>query len=160
MDLIVRSETKVTSDVIELMDNMEVIGRAGTGVDNIDVEAATRKGIIVMNTPGGNTISTAEHSMALILSMCSNIPQANQSLRAGKWDKKTYKGTELHSKTIGIIGLGKIGREVAIRCKAFGMKVIGYDPVLSEEIASKLGVALVDLDTIFSQSILLLFMCL
>ncbi len=150
--LIVRSETKVTSDLIELMDNMEVIGRAGTGVDNIDVEAATRKGIIVMNTPGGNTISTAEHSMALILSMCRNIPQANQTMRAGKWDKKSYKGTELHNKTIGIVGLGKIGREVAIRCKSFSMKVIGYDPVLSEDIASKLGVALVDLDTIFSQS--------
>ncbi len=150
--LIVRSQTKVTSDIIELMDNMEVIGRAGTGVDNIDVEAATRKGVIVMNTPGGNTISTAEHSMALILSMCRNIPQANQSLRAGKWDKKSYKGTELHSKTIGIIGLGKIGREVAIRCKAFGMKVVGYDPVLSEDIAAKLGVSLIDLDSLFSQS--------
>jgi D-3-phosphoglycerate dehydrogenase / 2-oxoglutarate reductase len=150
--LIVRSETKVTSDLIDLMENMEVIGRAGTGVDNIDVNAATRKGIIVMNTPGGNTISTAEHSMALILSMCRNIPQANQSMRSGKWDKKTYKGTELQNKTVGIVGLGKIGREVALRCKAFEMNVIGYDPILSEEIASKLGVKLVELDEIFSQS--------
>ncbi|MDR3625525.1 MAG: NAD(P)-dependent oxidoreductase, partial [Ignavibacteriaceae bacterium] len=117
--LIVRSDTQVTADLIELMDNMEVIGRAGAGVDNIDRQAATRKGIIVMNTPGGNTVSTAEHTMALMLSMCRNIAQANQSLRAGKWDRKKYKGTELQGKTLGIIGLGKIGREVAIRSKAF-----------------------------------------
>ncbi len=150
--LIVRSDTKVTSDLIELMDNMEVIGRAGAGVDNIDLEASTRKGIIVMNTPGGNTVSAAEHTMALLLSMCRSIPQANQSLRAGKWDRKKYKGTELQGKILGIIGLGKIGREVAVRCKAFGMKVIGYDPVLSEEVAAKIDVNLVDLDSIFAQS--------
>ncbi len=150
--LIVRSETKVTAELIHKMDKMEVIGRAGTGVDNIDLEAATRKGIIVMNTPGGNTISTAEHTMALMLSMFRNIPQANQSLRSGKWDRKSYKGTELYGKVIGIIGLGKIGREVALRSKAFGMKVIGYDPVLSEEIANKIGVDLVNLDQIFSES--------
>ena len=112
--LVVRSETKVKEDMISLMEKMEVIGRAGTGVDNIDVGAATRKGIIVMNTPGGNTISTAEHTMALMVSMARNIAQANQSMRAGKWEKKSFKGTELHSKTLGIIGLGKIGREVAI----------------------------------------------
>ncbi|MFO7446116.1 MAG: phosphoglycerate dehydrogenase [Ignavibacteriaceae bacterium] len=150
--LIVRSETKANSELIALMENMEVIGRAGAGVDNIDLEAATRKGVIVMNTPGGNTVSTAEHTMALMLSMCRNIAQANQSIRAGKWDKKTYKGTELLDKTLGIIGLGKIGREVAVRSKAFGMNVIGYDPVLSEDIAKKMGVALVDLDTIFAKS--------
>ena len=150
--LVVRSDTKVTPDLIELMDNMEVIGRAGAGVDNINLEAATRKGIIVMNTPGGNTVSTAEHTMALMLSMCRNIAQANQSLRAGKWDRKKYKGTELQGKTLGIIGLGKIGREVALRSKAFGMSVIGYDPVLSEEVAAKLGVSLVNLDAIFAQS--------
>ncbi len=150
--LIVRSDTKVTPDIIDLMDNMEVIGRAGAGVDNINLEAATRKGIIVMNTPGGNTVSTAEHTMALMLSMCRNIAQANQSLRNGKWDRKKYKGTELQGKTLGIIGLGKIGREVALRSKAFGMSVIGYDPVLSEEVAAKLGISLVNLNAIFAQS--------
>jgi D-3-phosphoglycerate dehydrogenase / 2-oxoglutarate reductase len=150
--LIVRSDTKVTPDIIELMDNMEVIGRAGAGVDNINLEAATKKGIIVMNTPGGNTVSTAEHTMALMLSMCRNVAQANQSLRAGKWDRKKYKGTELQGKTIGIIGLGKIGREVAVRSKAFEMRVIGYDPVLSEDVASKLGFNMVDLDKIFEES--------
>jgi len=150
--LIVRSDTQVTADIISLMDNMEVIGRAGTGVDNIDVKAATRKGIIVMNTPGGNTISTAEHTMALMLSMCRNIPQANQSLRSGKWDRKTFKGTELQGKTLGIIGLGKIGREVAVRAKSFGMNIIGHDPILSEDVAALLNVKLVDIDIIFELS--------
>ena len=150
--LVVRSATKVTADLISLMNNMEVIGRAGTGVDNIDVEDATRKGIIVMNTPGGNTVSTAEHTMALMLTMCRNTAQANQSLRAGKWERKNFQGTELQGKVLGIIGLGKIGREVAARSKAFEMKVIGYDPVLSEEISTKLGIKLVKLDEIFEQS--------
>lgn len=150
--LIVRSETQVTSHLISFMDKMEVIGRAGTGVDNIDVDAATRKGVLVMNTPGGNTISTAEHTMALMLSMCRNIAQANQSMRGGKWDRKSFKGTELHSKTLGVIGLGKIGREVALRSKSFGMKVIGYDPVLSEGIAAKLGIELTSLDNLLSRS--------
>jgi D-3-phosphoglycerate dehydrogenase / 2-oxoglutarate reductase len=155
--LIVRSETKVNSELISLMNSMEVIGRAGTGVDNIDVEAATRKGIVVMNTPGGNTISTAEHSMALIVSLCRNIAQANQSMRAGKWDKKSYKGTELQDKTLGVVGFGRIGREVAIRSKAFGMSVIAYDPVVSEELAHKAGVALVDINSIFERSDIITF---
>lgn len=150
--MVVRSDTKVTPDLIDLMDNMEVIGRAGAGVDNINIEAATRKGIIVMNTPGGNTVSAAEHTIALMMSMCRNIPQANQSLRAGKWDRKKYKGTELYEKILGIIGLGKIGREVAVRAMAFGMKVIAYDPVLSEDVAKKSGVRLVGLDTLFNQA--------
>ncbi|QQS36876.1 MAG: phosphoglycerate dehydrogenase [Ignavibacteriales bacterium] len=150
--LIVRSETQVTPELISLMNNMEVIGRAGTGVDNINVDAATRKGILVMNTPGGNTISTAEHTMALMLSMCRNIAQANQSMRSGKWDRKSFKGTELHNKTLGVIGLGKIGREVAVRSKSFGMKVIGYDPVLSEDVAAKLGIELFPLEFLLSKS--------
>ena len=123
--LIVRSETQVDHELISLMEDMTVIGRAGTGVDNIDVDSATRKGIIVMNTPGANTISTAEHTMALILGMCRNIASANQSIRAGKWERKKFKGTELEGKTLGVIGLGKVGREVAVRAGAFGMKVIG-----------------------------------
>jgi D-3-phosphoglycerate dehydrogenase / 2-oxoglutarate reductase len=155
--LIVRSETKVTPEMIALMENMEVIGRAGAGVDNINLEAATRKGIIVMNTPGGNTISTAEHTMALLLGVCRNIAQANQSMREGKWDRKKYKGTELQDKTIGIVGMGKIGREVAVRCKAFGMKVIGYDPVLSSEMGAKLNIRLVSLDQIFAESDIITF---
>ena len=155
--LIVRSETKVNSELISLMNNMEVIGRAGTGVDNIDVEAATRKGIVVMNTPGGNTISTAEHTMALIVSLCRNIAQANQSMRSGKWDKKSYRGTELQDKTLGVVGLGRIGREVAVRSKAFEMNVIAYDPVVSEELAHKVGVTLVDLNTIFKKSDIITF---
>jgi D-3-phosphoglycerate dehydrogenase / 2-oxoglutarate reductase len=150
--LIVRSETKATPELIALMKNMKVIGRAGTGVDNVDIDAATRKGIIVMNTPGGNTISTAEHTMALMLSMCRNTAQANQSLRSGKWERKLFKGTEVHGKTLGIIGLGKIGREVAIRAQGFGMIPIGYDPLLGPEVSSKLGIEVVDLDTLYSRA--------
>ncbi len=150
--LIVRSETQVTHDLISLMDNMIVIGRAGTGVDNIDVDSATRKGIIVMNTPGGNTISTAEHTMALMLGMCRNIASANMSIREGKWERKKFRGTELAGKTLGVIGLGRVGREVAFRAKAFGMNVIGYDPVISSESAGRLGVDFADLDKVFAIS--------
>ena len=150
--LIVRSETKVNAELISKMNEMEIIGRAGTGVDNIDVDAATRRGIIVMNTPGGNTISAAEHTMALMLSMCRNVPQANISVRDAKWERKKFQGTELFGKTLGVIGLGKIGREVAVRSKSFGMNIIGYDPLLSEEAASKLGIELSDLDALFSKS--------
>ena len=150
--LIVRSETQVDAELISLMKNIEIIGRAGTGVDNINVDAATRKGIVVMNTPGGNTISTAEHTMALMVSMCRNIAQANQSMRSGKWERKTFKGTELYGKTLGIIGLGKIGREVAIRSKSFAMNLIAFDPVISKDFANKLDVDLVDLNTLFEKS--------
>lgn len=150
--LIVRSATQVDSDLISLMQNMEVIGRAGTGVDNIDVPAASRKGILVMNTPGGNTISTAEHTMAMILSLCRNIPQANKSLSEGKWDRKKYSGTELRGKTLAILGLGKVGKEVAKRAKAFGMNVIGFDPLLSDEVAIELGVQLFPLQDIWNKS--------
>ncbi len=150
--LIVRSETKVNAELISQMSEMEIIGRAGTGVDNIDVSAATRRGIIVMNTPGGNTISAAEHTMALMLSMCRNIPLANISMREGKWERKKFQGTELSGKTLGVIGLGKIGREVASRSKGFGMKIIGYDPLLSDETASKFGLELTALDALFVNS--------
>ena len=150
--LIVRSATQVTGSVIAEATRLKVIGRAGAGVDNIDVDTATRRGIVVMNTPGGNTISTAEHTLSLLLSLSRNVPQAWDSLRAGKWERKKYVGTELHGKTIGIIGLGKVGREVATRCQAFGMKVIGFDPVLSNEIAVKIGTELVSLNEIYRQS--------
>ena len=150
--LIVRSSTQVTAEVVALAGKLKVIGRAGAGVDNIDCEAATRRGIIVMNTPGGNTISTAEHTVSLLLSMARNIPQAFDSLRQGKWDRKKYIGMELFGKTLGIIGLGKIGREVAVRCQAFGMKTIGFDPVLSDDVATKLGIQLVSLDELYAQA--------
>jgi D-3-phosphoglycerate dehydrogenase len=150
--LIVRSATQVDAKLIELMQNMEVIGRAGTGVDNIDVNAASRKGILVMNTPGGNTISTAEHTMAMILSLCRNIPQAHKSITEGKWERKKYSGTELRGKTIAVLGLGKIGKEVAKRSKAFGMNVIGFDPLLSDEIAGELGIELLSLDQIWPKA--------
>lgn len=150
--LVVRSQTKVSADVIEAARRLRVIGRAGAGVDNIDVEAATRRGIIVMNTPGGNTISTAEHTMSMILALVRNIPQAHASVREGKWERKKFVGAELHQKTLGIIGLGKVGVEVARRSAAFGMNVIAFDPVLSADAAQKLDVELVDLEEVFRRS--------
>ncbi|MCL5266626.1 MAG: phosphoglycerate dehydrogenase [Bacteroidetes bacterium] len=150
--LIVRSGTKVTADIIAEAKSMKVIGRAGAGVDNIDVSAATRKGIVVMNTPGGNTVSTAEHTMALMLSLARNIPQSFHDLQNGKWERKKYMGAELFGKTLGVIGLGKVGREVAFRAKAFGMSVIGYDPLLAADAASNLGLELVSVDDLILRS--------
>jgi D-3-phosphoglycerate dehydrogenase / 2-oxoglutarate reductase len=150
--LIVRSGTKVTADIIAEAKQMKVIGRAGAGVDNIDVGAATRMGIVVMNTPGGNTISTAEHTLALMMSMARNIPQSFHDLQNGKWERKKYMGTELFGKTLGVIGLGKVGREVAARAEAFGMNVIGYDPLLAAEVATKLGLETVSLEDVYRRS--------
>lgn len=150
--LIVRSSTQVDAELIEKMDKMEVIGRAGSGVDNIDVKRATRKGILVMNTPGGNTISAAEHTIALMLAASRKIPQANISLHLKKWDRKRFQGSELFGKTLGLIGLGKIGKEVAIRAKAFGMKIISYDPIVSAESISDLDIQLVSLEEIWKKS--------
>ncbi len=150
--LIVRSSTFVSSELISKMDSMEVIGRAGAGVDNIDVPAATRQGILVMNTPGGNTISAAEHTIALLLSICRKIPQADYSLKNEEWIRGKFKGTELLGKTLGLIGLGKIGREVAMRAKAFGMKIISYDPIMSADAVSRLGLQLVELEKIWELS--------
>lgn len=147
--LIVRSTTRVDNELISRMKSMEVIGRAGAGVDNIDLSAASKKGVLVMNTPGGNTISTAEHTMAMMLSLCRNIPQANQSILQGKWDRKKFSGTELRGKTLAVLGLGKIGREVAKRAKAFGMNLIGYDPLISEDAANEIGVKLYNLNEIW-----------
>ncbi len=150
--LVVRSGTKVTADIIEKATSMKVIGRAGAGVDNIDSVAASRKGIIVMNTPGGNTLSTAEHTFSMLMALARNIPNANASLVAGRWDRKKFMGTELFGKTLGIAGLGKIGREVALRAQAFGMVTIGYDPVLGVDVAAKMNVELVALDEIYRRS--------
>ncbi|MFI5237384.1 MAG: phosphoglycerate dehydrogenase [Ignavibacteriales bacterium] len=150
--LVVRSSTQVDARLIEKMENMEVIGRAGAGVDNIDVKAATRKGILVMNTPGGNTISAAEHTMAIMLAAVRKIPQANISLHLKKWDRKRFQGSELFGKTLGLIGLGKIGKEVAIRANAFGMKVISFDPLVSADSISDLQIQLVSLEDIWKNS--------
>jgi len=150
--LIVRSSTQVDAELIEKMEKMEVIGRAGAGVDNIDVKTATRKGILVLNTPGGNTVSAAEHTMALMLSAVRKIPQANISLHLKKWDRKRFQGSELFGKTLGLIGLGKIGKEVAIRANAFGMKVISFDPLVSADAISDLEIQLVPLDEIWKIS--------
>ncbi len=150
--LIVRSSTQVDSELIDKMNSMEVIGRAGAGVDNIDVKAATRKGILIMNTPGGNTISAAEHTIALMLAMSRKIPQANISLHLKKWDRKRFQGSELFGKTLGLIGIGKIGKEVAIRANAFGMKVISHDPLVSAEAVSELDIQLVSIDEIWKNA--------
>ncbi|MGE5549773.1 MAG: phosphoglycerate dehydrogenase [Bacteroidota bacterium] len=138
--MIVRSQTKVTADIIAAGTKLRVIGRAGVGVDNVDVPAATKRGIIVMNAPDGNTISTAEHTVAMILALARNIPAAVASLKAGKWDRKSFTGVEVRDKILGIIGLGRIGTEVALRMQAMGMTILGYDPFLTDERAEKLGI--------------------
>ena len=130
--LLIRSEVKVTKEIIDAAAKLRFIGRAGTGVDNVDKNEATQRGIVVANVPGGNTISAAEHTVGLMLSMARNIPQAYQSLKGKKWDRKNFMGTELYGKYLGLIGLGRIGSEVAKRMIAFGMKVIAYDPFQDE----------------------------
>lgn len=151
--LVVRSQTEVTPRLIDAAKNLKVIGRAGVGVDNVDVEAATKRGIIVMNTPGGNTISTAEHAFSLMMSLARNIPAADASVRSGKWDRKAFQGVELYGKTLAILGMGRIGAEVARRAIAFGMRVLAYDPYLSQSRARSLQVELVDrLDEIVPQA--------
>lgn len=150
--LIVRSSVKVTEDVLAAADRLKVVGRAGVGVDNIDVPAASLRGIIVMNTPGANTIATAEHTMALLLALCRNIPQAYSHLKQGRWERKSFTGIQLYRKTIGIIGMGRIGGRVAARCQAFGMEVLAYDPYLSDEIAHDLKVKPVSLPELLARS--------
>jgi D-3-phosphoglycerate dehydrogenase len=142
--LVVRSQTKVTAAVLAAAKNLKVVGRAGVGVDNVDIEAATKAGVIVMNTPGGNTISTAELAFSLIVSVARSIPQADASVKAGRWDRKKYEGVELYNKTLGILGMGRIGTELARRAMAFGMRVIAYDPYLSEAKARSLQVEVVE----------------
>ena len=150
--LIVRSSAKATAEVIAAADKLRVIGRAGVGVDNIDIPAASEKGIVVMNTPGANTVATAEHTMALLLAMCRHVAPAAASLRAGRWDRKLYKGIEMRGKTIGIVGLGRIGRRVARRCKSFGMDVICFDPYLSDDRAHEMRIERVSMDELLARS--------
>jgi D-3-phosphoglycerate dehydrogenase len=148
----IRSGTKITDAVLEKAKNLKVIGRAGVGVDNIDVEAATKRGIVVMNAPGGNTVTTAEHAISLMLALARNIPQGTASLRDGKWEKKKLAGVEITGKTLGIVGLGQIGRVVATRARGLRMKVIAADPFVSESSAKDLEVELVSLDDLYSRS--------
>lgn len=150
--LVVRSETKVTKEVIEAATNLKVIGRAGVGVDNINVEAATMKGIIVLNAPEGNTIAATEHTVAMMLAMARNIPQAYCSLQNGLWERPKFTGVEVRGKTLGVLGLGRIGSGVAKRALAFEMKILAYDPFIRAEQAEALGVELADLDTIYARA--------
>ncbi len=150
--LIVRSATKVTREILSAAKRLKVVGRAGTGVDNIDIEAATEKGIVVMNTPGGNTVAAAEHAISMMLSLARKIPQAYTSMKKGHWDKKRFMGVEIHGKTLGIIGMGRIGSLVAKMALGLGMRVIACDPYLSEKAAKDMGVTLTDLETLLAES--------
>ncbi len=150
--LVVRSQTQVTAQIIAAGRGLRVIGRAGTGVDNVDVAAATRAGVVVMNVPGGNTFSAAEHTFSLLLALARKIPGAARSMAEGRWERNRFLGTELYGKTLGILGVGRIGREVGQRARAFGMEVIGYDPFLPEEMLEKVAIRLVPLDEIFRRS--------
>jgi D-3-phosphoglycerate dehydrogenase len=150
--LIVRSQTQVKAEVIELGKKLKVIGRAGVGTDNIDVDAATRNGIVVVNAPTGNTVAAAEHTIALMLALARNVPQANSRLKSGKWQRETMVGTELRNKILGIIGLGNVGSEVAKRAQAFEMRVVAHDPFISKDYASNLKVDLVSLDQLLKEA--------
>ena len=150
--LIVRSAVQADAELIEAARNIRVIGRAGVGVDNIDVEVATRRGIVVMNAPGASAVSVSELTLGLMLAMARHISRADQTTRAGKWEKKSLQGTELSGKTLGIIGLGRIGTETAARARAFGMKIVGSDPYLSPTRAKELGIELVSMDALYAQA--------
>jgi len=150
--LIVRSETKVTAEILEATPNLRVIGRAGVGVDNIDVPAATVNGVVVMNAPDGNTITTAEHTIALLISLARSIPQANASIKSGRWERKRFIGVELQGKMLGIVGLGRIGRVVASRARAMGMTIIAYDPFIAQDQARDLEIELAPLDQVYARA--------
>lgn len=150
--LIVRSETKVTAALIDAAKKLRVIGRAGVGVDNIDVPAATARGIVVMNAPDGNTITTAEHTIALLIALARRVPQANSSLKSGKWERKGFVGTELQGKTLGIVGLGRIGRAVAARARAFGMNIVAHDPFIAPEQTRDLEIEAVSFDEVLARA--------
>jgi D-3-phosphoglycerate dehydrogenase len=150
--LIVRSETQVTKDVLAAAIRMKIVGRAGVGVDNIDTEAATRQGIMVVNSPTGNIIAAAEHTIAMLMALARHIPAANASMKAGKWEKSRFLGIEVRNKVLGIIGLGKVGTEVARRALGLEMQVIAFDPYVSPEQARKLGVTMLSMDEVLKQA--------
>ena len=150
--LVVRSETKVTAEAIRSGKRLQVIARAGIGVDNIDLEAATSAGIAVVNAPTGNTVAAAEHTMALMLALARNIPDAHHSVKGGQWRRSAFMGIEVRNKTLGIAGLGRVGTEVARRALSFGMRLLGYDPFVSPDYALRLGVELLSLEDLLAQS--------
>ncbi len=150
--LLVRSETKVTAGIIAAAGRLQAIGRAGVGVDNIDIDAATQRGIAVVNAPTGNTIAAAEHAFALMMALARNIPQADASMRRGEWTRAKFTGVELRNKTLGIVGLGKVGSELARRAKAFQMTILSHDPYVPQEFARSLGVEMVDMDRLLAES--------
>jgi D-3-phosphoglycerate dehydrogenase len=150
--LVIRSATKVTAEVLENAKNLKVVGRAGIGLDNVDVEAASKHGVVVMNTPEGNVITTAEHAIAMMLSLTRNIPQASGSLKKGAWEKKRFQGKEVYNKVLGIIGIGRIGRVVAERAQGLKMQVIAYDPYINPEVIDSLGIRGVTFDELLAQS--------
>ena len=150
--LIVRSAVQADAKLLAAAPKLRIIGRAGVGVDNIDAAEATRRGIVVMNTPGANAVAVAELTLGLMISMCRSIPRANTTMHAAKWEKKSLQGSELRGKTLGIVGLGRIGLEVARRARAFGMNLIGYDPFVAPVIARENNVTLVPIDEIFAES--------
>ena len=150
--LVVRSETKVTSEVIKQGTKLQVIARAGIGVDNIDLDAATGACIAVVNAPTGNTVAAAEHTVALMLAMSRNIPEANQSMKEGEWKRSAFMGIEVRNKTLGIAGLGRVGTEVARRAQSFGMRLVGFDPFVAPEYARRIGVELLTLDEMLAQA--------
>src|SRR5579872_5731341 len=150
--IIVRSVVKVNAAAIAKAPKLRVIGRAGVGVDNVELDAATAAGILVMNTPGGNAVSVAEHTIALMLSLVRSIPQASESLKAGKWEKKKFMGTELRGKILGIVGLGSVGRQVARRARSFEMRIVAYDPFVNPQTAKASDAVLVELEELYAQS--------
>ncbi|HAR35118.1 MAG TPA: phosphoglycerate dehydrogenase, partial [Desulfobacter sp.] len=149
--LAIRSSTKVTADLLESAANLKVVARAGIGLDNVDIDAATKKGVAVMNTPGGNTITTAEHAIAMMMSLTRNIPRGTASLKAGRWDKKLLQGRELFNKTLGVVGFGNIGSIAAGLAKGLRMNVIVYDPNISSEHIEKAGFEYVTLDELYAR---------
>src|SRR5262244_1366695 len=150
--LIVRSATKVIAELLDRASRLRVVGRAGVGVDNIDLEAATKRGVLVMSTPGGNAVSVAEHTFALMLALARQVPRLDRAIHEGRWEKSSAAGTEVRGKTLGLIGLGRIGSEVAIRADAFDMRVLGYDPYISEAAAHQMQVELVPLEQLLAES--------
>ena len=150
--LIVRSATRVTAELLEKAPDLKVVGRAGVGIDNVDVEAATRRGVLVMNTPGGNAVSVAEHTFALLLSLARSVPQFNAAIHAGRWEKSSAMGTEVRGKTLGLVGLGRVGTEVARRAQALEMTVLAHDPYVSKQVAEELEVELVPLTDLFARA--------
>ncbi|NDA19130.1 MAG: phosphoglycerate dehydrogenase, partial [Alphaproteobacteria bacterium] len=150
--LAIRSATKVTREILDAATNLKVVGRAGIGVDNVDIAAATKRGVIVMNTPHGNSVTTAEHAITMMLALARQIPDANASTKAGKWEKSRFMGTEITGKTLGLIGCGNIGTIVAERAQGLKMRVIGYDPYLSSENATRLGIEKLELDELLARA--------